>query len=241
MFQTAYNRQNQALNVYRAAPHKQDEDVICSLIHCCLTPGSSSNPSAKLGEQLGLKLDRKSQGTSLILTHNPPFFSNQSCISNKSTPPSLSTHSWGSHRGELRFPNSILSQNTFERTGADPDLPAPWRLRKGWPTTWNNASVHEVLNIPCMACLSDGCLHPRCDARPPPGARAVKCRFYAIKKTHIDSWFWLWRLLAALSQPSGTSCPPHLHPSLCSGNDALSDWGHMPTSTEAIEEKTQIS
>ena len=55
--------------VYGAAPHKQDKGVICSLIHCCLTPGSSFNASAKLGEQLGLKLHRKSQGTSLIIVY----------------------------------------------------------------------------------------------------------------------------------------------------------------------------
>lgn len=57
--------------VYGAAPHKQDKGIICSLIHCCLTPGSSFNASAKLGEQLGLKLDKKSQGTSLILDTIP--------------------------------------------------------------------------------------------------------------------------------------------------------------------------
>ena len=74
-------------------------------------------------------------------------------------------------------------------------MPAPWRLRKGWPTTWNNASVHEVLNIPCVARISDACLHPRYGARPLPGAHAVKCRFCAIKKTHINSPFWLLRRL----------------------------------------------
>ena len=50
---------------------------------------------------------------------------------------------------------------------------APWRLRKGWPTTRNNASVHEVLNIPCVARISDACLHPRYGTKPPPGARTA--------------------------------------------------------------------
>lgn len=90
MLKTASNRQNQALNVYGAAPHKQDKDIICSLIHCCLTPGSSSNPSAKLGEQLGLKLDRKSQGMSLILHTIPLSFQTNTAFQIKARlPPSL--------------------------------------------------------------------------------------------------------------------------------------------------------
>lgn len=76
--------------VYGAAPHKQDKGVICSLIHCCLTPGSSFNASAKLGEQLGLKLHRKSQGTSLILDTIPLFFQTNTAFQIKAClPPSL--------------------------------------------------------------------------------------------------------------------------------------------------------
>lgn len=121
-------------------------------------------------------------------------------------------------------------------------MPASWRLRKGWPTTWNNARVHEVLNIPCVARISDACLHPRYGARPLPRARTVKCRFCAIKKTHINSPFWLLRRLKLqLLYPNLLAPPVHPISTLLSVNYALSYRGHMPTFTEAVEEKTQIS
>ena len=76
----------------------------------------------------------------------------------------------------------------------------------------------------------------------PAQARTVKCRFCAIKKTHINSPFWLLRRLKLqLLYPNLLAPPVHPISTLLSVNYALSYQGHMPTFTEAVEEKTQIS
>lgn len=135
--------------------------------------------------------------------------STNSAFQIKTTPPSFSAHSWASRRGELRFPNSVLSQNTWGHTGADPDLPAPWRLHKAWPQTWNNVSVYEMLNIPSTACVSDARLRShRSGARPAPQP-SVKCRFCATKMTHINNLILVLEAFEdkiAVSQPFRTSC-----------------------------------